>query len=224
MMKLCYALLVMLFMIPLVGAIPSAPSASNITSNSVTLTATGCSGSSAWFSFGMATGQTYSAFPNVTPVAGTATYWWHGFPLGLNGQTYYVVACDPTGCSAQTSFQTLTVTPAPTTTFGVLAENLTESGFDPSILVYDAFWAFVPTGVEGGQSIIMAIILFGLFVGIWLRTRGTLIAQIFGWLTGWIFISASAGLLMGVPPEFQAAAQALAYACLAGTLLMWTFK
>jgi hypothetical protein len=172
----------------------------------------------------MADGQTYSAFPNVTPVAGTATYKWHGFPLGLNGQTYYVVACDSTGCSAQTSFQTLTVTPAPTTTFGTLAENLTESGFDPSVLVYDAFWAFVPVGVEDGQSIIMAIILFGLFVGIWLRTRGTLIAQIFGWLTGWIFISASAGLLIGVPPEFQAAAQALAYACLAGTLLMWTFK
>jgi len=213
--------LIILLCAGLASATPSIPVVSLIGQDNATYTSTGASGSVGWFNFGMAPGQSWASYPNVSVNGGTITYTQQGMPLGINGDTYYVRACDITGCSAETSFQTATVTPIPTTTYGQYAQNITANGFSPTNNVWQALQPYTQIT---GATIFYGIILMALFVGLWLRTRGTQMALQLGMLLAVLFCGSVTGLALGLPPEFVAAGQAIMYVSLAGAIVSFTFR
>lgn len=220
-MKRLFLLFILLLCgIGIVSAIPNTDIATLIGSNNVTMNGDSVSGTVGWFQWGLATGQVWAHTPNVTPAGGIISYTMTGTPI-FGNTTYYYEACDVTGCGLQVSFLTMPVTPLPTTTFGQYAENITQNGFSPANIVYNSVQPYIAVSTA---TIFYAIILMMLFVGLWLRTRGTATAQQIGMICAILFVSSAVGLGLGIPPEFAAAAQALLYVSLASTILMFTFK
>jgi hypothetical protein len=116
---------------------------------------------------------------------------------------------------------TTTVTPLPTVTFGQYAQNITENQFSPQNVFWNSLQPFIAiTGATIFYGLIFAIV----FGGIWLRTRGTAVANIFGMICIGLFASSAVGLGLGLPPEFLAVGQALMYLSLTGAIMAFTFK
>ena len=203
-----------------VSAIPTTGVATMVGNNNASLSATGASGTVGWFQWGMKTGQTWAHTPNVTISGGSFSYTMRGTPL-FGSTTYYYKACDQTGCGSQEEFTTAIVTPLPETTFGEFAINITENGFDPQ----NAFWnAMRPYTSVTGDTIFYGLIFALIFVGLWLRTRGTAVASMFGMICVGLFASTAVGLQLGLPPEFISVGQALLYLSLTGAIMAFTFK
>lgn len=221
-MKQLYTLLLLAFLfIPgFVSAIPTTSAATMVGNNNATWSATGGSGTYGWFQWGMKSGQTWAHTPNVTITGGAFSYTMRGTPM-FGNTAYYFKACDETGCGAQQTFTTLVVTPLPLTTFGAFAVNITENGFEPQ----NAFWnAMRPYTAVTGETIFYGLIFALVFVGLWLRTRGTAVASMFGMICVGLFASAAVGLQLGLPPEFVSVGQALLYLSLTGAIMAFTFK
>ena len=219
-MKTPLLLIALLLIACAASALPTTQPGTNIGNNNFTFTGTGVTGTTGWFQWGMAQGQSWAHTPNRTSSAGTITYTMKGTPI-FGCTTYYYRACDPTGCGAELSFMTLAVTPIPTVTYGAYAQNITENQGDPS----NAFWNFMQPymGITGSE-IFYGLIFACVFVGIWLRTRGTAVANIFGMICVGLFASSAVGLQLGLPPEFVAVGQALMYLSLTGAVMAFTFK
>jgi hypothetical protein len=203
-----------------VGAVPTTGAATAVGNHNATLHATGCAGTDCWFQIGPVPGNTWAHLPNVTPSAGTISYVWSG--AGIYGETtYYYRACDTTGCGVDLSFLTTEVTPIPTGNFGAYAQNMTESGFNPTNVLWNSAQAYISIT---GATIFYAIILMMLFVGVWISTRGTRVAMQLGMICTVFFASAAIGLQLGLPPEFVAIGQALLYVSLAGAIVSFTIR
>lgn len=207
-------------MLPPGLAIPTTGAATAIGDNNVTLQGTGVTGSVGWFAWGEFSGNCIDLTKNVTAESGIMNYTLTGTPL-FPGTTFYYKACDTTGCGAQQSFTILTITPLPTTTYGQAAEAIMDSGFSPVV----TFYAFlVPFIAITGLTIFWGFIIGMIFVGLWLRTRGTIIATQLWMVFAGFACSATAGLAIGLPPELVALAQALFYTSIAGAIVAYTFK
>lgn len=203
-----------------VSALPTTGAATAIGNNNVTWSGTGISDGIGWFQWGMYAGKTYDKTKNITTSNGTISYTQIGTPL-FPGTTFYYKVCDDTGCGSEQPFTILTITPLPTTTYGVWGQAIIDSGFDPVV----TFVAFVGPFVDvTGMTIFWAIIIGMIFVGIWLRTRGTIIATQLWMVFAGFACSSTAGLMIGLPPEFVSLAQALFYTSLAGAITAYTFK
>jgi hypothetical protein len=217
---------VMVVVCGIVSATPTTLPATAIGNNNVTMNGNGVSGGgTGWFQFGMKSGYVYAHTKNVTANgSGTITYTMRGTPL-FGCTTYYYKACDATGCGNEASFVILQVTPLPTVTFGSFIENVTENQFDVSNLIWNSVQMYVPpdTG-SAGVTIFVSLFLSMIFVGIWLRTRGTIVATALGVICIGLFISSATALQWGMAPEFVAAAQALLYVSFAGIIVSFTFK
>ena len=208
------------------SAVPTTSSATSVGNNNVTMNGYGVSpGSTGWFQFGMRSGYAYAHTKNLTAnESGSITYTMRGTPL-FGCTSYYYRACDPTGCGAEVSFITLAVTPLPTVTFGSFIENVTENQFDPGNLIWNSIQLYVPPDTGGlGLTIFFSLFLSMIFVGIWLRTRGTMVATALGVICIGLFVGMATGLQWGMAPEFVAAAQALLYVSFAGIIVSFTFK
>jgi hypothetical protein len=191
-----------------------------IGTNNVTLGAIGGVGSVGWFTWGMMACQTWSSTPNVTIYSGQFNYTMLGTPVFGNSQ-YWFRACDTTGCGVQRSFITAAITPIGQTTYGQYYQNITEGGFNPANIA----WNFVQPYIQvSGATIFYGLIFGSIFVGMWLRTRGTYTASIFGMISTILFASSALLLQLGVPPEFQALGQALLYTSLAGIALTFIIR
>ena len=75
-----------------------------------------------------------------------------------------------------------------------------------------------------GDTIFYGLIFALIFVGMWLRTRGTAVASMFGMICVGLFASTAVGLQLGLPPEFISVGQALLYLSLTGAIMAFTFK
>lgn len=201
-------------------AVPVTNAATKIGNNNFTMNGQGVVDAEGWFQWGMADGQTWARTPNVTANAGIIVYTMKGTPV-FGNTNYYYKACDTSGCGAQQSLITLVVTPLPTITYGQWAQNMTESHFDPAVVFWNAMQPYMSIT---GPTIFYGIIFMMVFVGLWLRTRGTAVAQQLGMIYMGLFASTAVGLQLGLPPEFLAIGQALLYVSLAGAITSWTFK
>lgn len=209
-----------------VSAVPTTLAATMVGNNNATMNGNGVTGSVGWFQWSFKTGLEYAHLPNVTSSGGTIAYTMKGTPI-YGSTKYYYKACDSTGCGAEQSFTSLPVTPLPTPMInGVaidsFATNMTEGGFDPINVLWNATLPY--QGIMT-SSIFWGIIFAIVFVGMWLRTRGTATASIFGMICLSLF-GISGGLLGGgiLPSEFLGVGQALLYLSLTGAFLSFTFK
>lgn len=219
-MKL-YIFVVILLLIGIVSAVPSGTTVSLIGNNNATFAAS--SGEpEAWFEYGMTPTTLVAWTQNVT--AGGAYNWTEiGSPLG-SGETYYVAGCDNTGCGNPVTFTMLDATPLPVTTYGNLFTNATRNRFNllkmiPNIaLPYT--WLFPATNQALALSIMAGIVFFGIFFGLAMKTRYVAVPVLVGLIAAPYLLYSNQGLGLGIPMEFQAIAQGLMYACVAGILLL----
>lgn len=208
-----------------VSAIPATQPATAIGNNNVTLNGNGVTGTTGWFQWAMKSGVVYAHLPNVTASGGVMNYTIRGTPL-FGSTTYYYKACDPSGCGAEVSFTTLQVTPLPTPAINGVAidtytNDIISGGFYPPNVIYNSMRPYMAITTD---TIFYGIIFAIIFVGMWLRTRGTATATIFGMICLMLFTISVGGLGIGLPPEFLAVGQALMYLSLTGAILAFTFK
>ena len=204
--------------------IPANTAVSLIGNNNVTFTALqeGSTGV-AWFEYGMSPATLNVWTPNETAVA---SYTWTeiGSPL-TSGETYWVAGCNPDGCDVvPVQFTMLDMTPLPTTTFGQLISNATQNKFNVVMMIENlplAFgWLFPASALPLAISIVTALVLFAVFWGMAARTRGVAIPVLMCVIGAPYLLYQNQGLHLGIPVEFQAIAQGIFYAALAGIVLV----
>jgi len=200
-----------------VTAAPTTGAASLISSNNATFTMTGA-GTVCWFEWGMQTGDDMTwKTTNATPAAGVCTLTVRGSPY-IGGEVFYYRACDETGCGASATFTPPKVTPIPTSTYGSTFENLTQNNFDITLIggaTMAPYMWLLPTF----QSLIWGLIFMFIFIGLWLRGREIGTVTILGFIVGVLLFSPTYGLDIGIPQEFAAIGQGIAYSCIAGYVL-----
>jgi len=218
------SLIFLLALIPLALAIPSGTSATDVSNNNVTFSANGFDPAGGWFEYGMSSATLVVWTTEQIPTGGVITWTEYGSPL-TSGETYYVAGCDASGCDpSPATFTLLAATPLPNTTFGYLITNATQNKFDvikmmPLILLPYA-WLFPQSAVPLGISIVTALVLFAIYYGLAVRTRGVAVPVIMGVIGAPYLLYANHGMNLGIPVEFQGIAQGILYASLAGIILV----
>jgi hypothetical protein len=228
-MKQFLQVLVLLFLICIsAGAAPSGTSVSAVGNNNATFSAGGFDSAGGWFEYGL-TPQSMNAWTSTeTPNGSSITWTESGSPL-TTSTTFYVTACDATGCDPNAvSFTTLAATPFPSTTYGYLLTNASKNKYNPLMFVTNwgmpYVWLWPANAMVFGISVITAIVLFCIFYGAVIRNRGVSVPVSLGIVTAPFLLTASAGMYLGMPVEFQGIAQGCLYACLAGIFLIWLKK
>ncbi|MCK9591401.1 MAG: hypothetical protein M0Q91_05260 [Methanoregula sp.] len=223
-MKLLQALALLTLFIPcIVGAVPSGTAVSAVGNNNVTFTADNFDAAGGWFQYGMAP-TTLNVWTITQAGGGSITWTEYGSPL-TSGETYYVSGCDVTGCDPiPAEFSMQNATPLPATTFGYLITNATENRFNvikflPNIMLPYA-WLFPQSAIPLGISITVALVLFAVYYGLAVRTRGVAVPVIMGVIGAPYLLYQNQGMNLGIPVEFQAIAQGIFYASLAGIILV----
>lgn len=221
-MKYSILLILLILLIPAAAtAIPSGTSVSLIGNNNATFTASGGSGTT-WFEYGMSE-STLNVW--TTPIeSGPFTWTEYGSPL-TSGITYFVAGCDSTGCDPNpATFTMLPATPLPSTTFGLMITNATKNKFNTLMFVSNIFlpyaWLFPASASGLAISIMTALVLFAIYYGFAVRTRGVAVPVILGVIGAPYLLYANQGMNLGIPVEFQSIAQGIFYASLAGILLV----
>lgn len=222
---LIFILILSLLISPVLAA-PTTDAVTEITAGQVRFNAHGGSGNG-WFEWGGVSGSSYVwTTPNQT-VSGAFTDTQFGAPM-LSGQTYYVRACDSTGCGGEVSFTTSAAKMINQTWFGMDVITIQRSGFNltqtiPIVLspYVGAFTAWgTPTGLS--STIVWALLFIFIFLGYWLRQKDVTILVFMGLAVGSGFIWGAGGL--GLPPEMVSIGQGLLIASLAGILMAWVSK
>jgi len=224
-MKPKILILTVLFILLTAGtaqAVPTTGSVTSVGNNNFTISATGCASDGCWFEYGPNPDILTIWTTEQIPVGGSITHNEYGSPI-MTDTTYYIAACDNTGCGATVSFTTLPYTTLPESTLGYSIHNMTESKFDllvvaSNILVPYA-WLFPSSQSTLAISIVCGMMFFFIYYGMLLRQRSVAGPVILGLLTSTSLMFSNKGLNLGIPVEFQAIAQGLLYASLAGIFL-----
>lgn len=203
-----------------VGTCTAAPTTGAVTligSNNATVTMTGAA-TTCWFQWGLQPGSAMTwKTPNQTPAAGVCTATIKGSPL-FGNQLWYYRACDVTGCGADATFTTLAVTVLPTPTYGAIFQNLTDNGFDIMLIgmfTVAPFMWIVPTM----PGLVWALLVMGLLIGVWLRTRALWYVSLLGLTISLGFFSVAYGLGVDLDWTFVFVGQGILYASFAGLML-----
>lgn len=220
------ALLFLVFLVLPVAAIPTTGATTEVGNNNATFQATGVTGTVGWFMWGQFSGKLYLRTDNSTPTGGAISRRVWDFPI-MGSTTYYVKACDLTGCGDETSFITTPVTPLPVSTLGNPLRNMTETHFDIQFMPYNVAYPFTapfqPDLIDLGFMMLTGILLFGVFFGMWFRGKNVAVPAITGFILSALFMYSDQGFNLGVPPEYLAIAQGAFCACIAG-MIMSLFK
>ena len=213
-------LLLLLTTISIAGAAPTTSAATMVGNNNFTMNGNGASGGVGWFQWSMKPGLEYAHTPNVTTSGGSYNYTLSSSPV-WGSTAYYYKACDITGCGGEVSLTTAAVTQIPVPNYDAYAQNMTENHLDPMNFLWNMTR---PYTAISGETIFYGLIFAMLLIGMWLRTRGTQTATMFGMMFICLFTASAGGLAIGLPPEFLAVGQALMYISLTGMIVMFTFK
>ena len=225
--NLALILIIVMLAISCVSAIPTTDAATLVGNNNVTFKASGASGPT-WFLWGFYSGKLYLKTTNVTPAGGVACQTVWDYPI-YGSTTYYVKACDVSGCGGEVSFVTPAVTPLPTTTYGNALTNLTESHFNLAYVIPDAIEPYLYKFNESsdmrslGLMLLVTLSLSAIFLGMWMRGRNVAIPVIATFVCSGLFITAGNYSGITIMPEYLAIGQGVFYASLAG-LIMAAFK
>jgi len=205
--------------VQMVSAVPTGGAATGITSNSFNVSVSGSDGGDTWISWGQAPGCHGWGSSYAT---GDGTIMVYGAPI-IGGSTVYYVACDSTGCDSNE--QTLaipTITPVPTTTFGVWYRNMTNRHFAIDSIAPNILPGYLATGMSA--TLLWGIMFFFIMFGFWFRTRSVRLVIIMAFLMSVFILTPTAGLMLGAPLMFQYVAQGLMAAAIAGILVSFIRK
>lgn len=184
-----------------------------VTSKCVNLSATGAA-SPVWWEYGTVSGRYGWKTENVTAVGGIANSTECGTPL-MSNTKFYFKACNQNGCGSEVSTTLAAVTPAPTTTFGKTAQNISVAHFDVSMMggaIYEPY-----TWAAANADIVTGTILLFIFAGFWLRQRELILPVIIG-LLGSSLLLYSGATSVGIPPEMLIVVVGLVSVAIAGII------
>lgn len=219
--RLMYLILTTMLLVGIVSAVPAGTAVSAIGNNNTTFSATSAL-DHAWFEYGMTPTTLVVWTQNVT-ASGAYTWTEIGSPL-TSGTTYYVAGCDDSGCDTPATFTMLDATPLPSTTYGILFTNATQNRFNLLLMIpliaAPYTWLFPASNQALAISIMAGIVFFGIFFGLAMRTRYVAVPVLVGLISAPYLLYQNQGLMLGIPLEFQAIAQGLMYASVAGILLL----
>ena len=199
------------------NAVPTTGAVTLVGSNNATVFMSGAS-TTCWFQWGIQNGNNMTwKTPNQTPSGGLCNYTIRGSPISEN-QKWYYRACDTTGCGADGTFTTTTLTIIPQPTYGDTFQNLTDSSFDITLIggaTMAPFYWVIPTF----PGLIWGLLLTGLLIGLWLRGRDLTYLSIVGFILSIGFLGGAYGLGIELDPLFVALGQGVFYAAITGGLL-----
>jgi hypothetical protein len=202
------------------GAVPTTLAVTGITERQVTFNANNGAGT-AHFEWGSATSMMWST-PNQT-VSGVFSDYQLGPPM-LNGRTYYVRACDDTGCGGSVSFVTPAVIPINQTRYGRYTLNIMRSGFNITetlqIIIKPYTQQFGGTTV--GAPWIWGLFFLFVFTWYWIKQGDIMTTMILAMLFGALIWGTGSSL--GIPPEVQDIGVGMFAAALAGVFMSWFSK
>jgi len=209
--------LLIIFVLPLSSAAPTTGTATPVGSNNATVAMSAATGT-CWFQWGTQNAENMTwRTPNQTSSSGLCNATIKGSPLSGN-QLFYFRACDDTGCGSDGTFTTAAVTPIPTPTYGYVFNNLSSNNFDIPLIGWATMQPYMWL-VPGFEALIWGLIFMFVFIGLWLRGREIGTVTILGFIIGVILFTPAYGLDVGIPQEFAALGQGIAYACVAGFIL-----
>jgi hypothetical protein len=207
-------------------AVPSTPSISGISSSGFNMSSS-TGQSVGWFRWGLNSAYPEWRSPNQTG-GGAYLYSQVGSPY-WGGLTYYVMACDVTGCSADATFTSISPTPMPQTTFGNVVTNATQTNFNVIYIVTNLaqplLWA-LPASYStngAGVTLIFGAFIAGALVSLFIRQRKVAIPVFLLLIIIGVTASTTSGLYWGLPAQLLEILEMLTYAGLAG-LIMSIFK
>lgn len=213
-------LLLMVLAVTTATALPTTAAVTGITNEQVTFNANGGAAGAAWFEWGSRDGGSYPWRTWNETIGGGAysdNQW--GPPMRC-GATYYVRACDTTGCDANdVSFTTSACAGMNATNFGSGMKVVKETGFN---ITATMGVLFKPWENQITAPVMWGLLFFFIFAGIWMRGKDITIPMFLAIISGgaiWLGTSA-----LGVPPEFAAIGQGLMYAGIAGVVFAWFSK
>lgn len=207
---------------PLATATPTTGAVSPLTSGEATFTATGGTGY-AYFVWGAHSGGPYIwSTPNQS-VSGSFSDIQSGSPM-LTGKTYYVVACDDTGCGNEVAFSVPTANVINQTDFGT-SDMITimRSGFNLTRTMPIMVKPYANNiGGTWGAALIWGMLFMFIFTSYWMRTGDITIPMMLALLFGASMVWGSQG--WGMPPMFVDIGVGLMAASLAGMFFSWFTK
>lgn len=217
-------LTLLLSVIILIGAVSAAPamvSVAPLTCTTATFNANGAAAGEAWFEWGQhSSGPYYWTTPNQTIAIATFSDYQYGPPM-LTGTTYYVRACDTTGCGGDLAFAVPAGTRINQTRLGTDVIQIMRSGVNLTQIagvIIKPFAAPFPSATA--FAIPYGLIFFFIFSGIWLRGKDMLIPMFLAMISGgaiWM-----GGGALGIPPDFITyVGQPLMYVGISGVLFSW---
>jgi len=198
--------------LPATGTIVTEP-ATDVTSKNLTLHASSATGSVYW-QYGTHALNPLWVTENVTAGSGLANITESGMPL-MSGTKFYFRACDSSGCGAELNATLLAVTPAPTSTFGKTAHNISVAHLDPLVVAGSLQEPYIWSA--GTPLIVFSILLFFVFTGLWLRQREVILPILAGLIgSGMLFYAGTNSV--GVSPEFLIVAMGIIAVGLTGVI------
>lgn len=213
-MKRMLALLVCLCLacIGLVAAVPTTGSVSGIGAGTATFNQAG-GASDCWFAWGTST--TNQIYRTWNDTACALTYTVTGAPL-LSCTTYYVKACDLTGCGSNKAFTTSAATVSNQSTFGDGFKTLMKSGLNITQMV-----PIIVSPYSGAMtaSVVWGLLFLFIFTGMWIRQHDIVVPMLIAFVAGALVWSGTSAL--GVPPEWADLGMGLMYAAFAGVVFSW---
>ena len=211
-----FALILLLCLIlPPALALPTTNAVTGITSKEVTFNAAGGAGVGCFRWGQISGGPYYWSTPNQS-VSGVYTDYQFGPPM-LTGKTYYVVACDSTGCGNEVSFNVPVATGINQTHFGTPIPIIMRSGFNITESVPYIVYPYTATMTA---PIAWGMLFFFIFTGMWLRPKDIFLPCMLAIVIGGAMIF-NGDYAMGIPMKWASIGQGLIYAAIAGLIFSW---
>jgi hypothetical protein len=214
------AIVLTLLLCGVASALPTTGAATGVNSNGFNVSVTGVTGTDCWVTWGDLPDKENWVTPNGTATAGSASIQVIGTPI-FGGEIVYYKACDLSGCGNEQTVTITVVTPVPQTTYGILMKNITNSRFDPKVIILSLGSGYTS---NAPFVVIIGIALFFYMIGSWMRTRSVRLISIVGVLLAPFVMLGSSGLYLGIPSVGVMLAKGLLAAALAGVMFSFMRK
>jgi len=223
-------LIITLMLLLLVGSCSAivTEACTGVTNRHVDFHASGSLGGTGWFEWGGVSGSSYIWRTPNQSTTGVFTDYWDGLPM-LTSKTYYVRACDRTGCGGQVAWTVPAADAIQQTWFGVDVLSIQRSGFNLTktvpIILSPYTGVFSPWGTSAGMmsALVWAILFIFIFAGYTLRQKNTTIMAFLAMGLGSALITGGSAFF-GLPPEFIGIGYGLLVASVAGMFMSWVSK
>lgn len=217
--------LVLLMLVCCASAAPNTLPVTDLTNGQVTFNAdTGTFPGLAWFEWGKYSDDYFywSTLNQTMPATGIFYDVQYGSPL-LTCSTYYVRACDQTGCDLTSVMFTVPQHNMPNqTAFGTGVYTMFRSGLNVTKMIPIIMRPYAQGGI--GVPIISGALFFFIIAGLWVRPKDVFLPVFLIFITSGVLVVAGASGAMVMDQTFIDILQGVVVVALAGTAFSWFFR